>query len=341
MPKPPDTITVLGIPHAADGSGYYRFYLPYQYLARGTDHRIVLPQPGVKFHPDDTQLDELDVIVGQRFCGPGQGLWEKWKASGKVKLVYEIDDDILQPDTWSGLAHTFDPELRQSFIDCIAMSDQVTVSTEPLAAQMRKLNPNVKVLPNFVDADALYINRQRRDNVTVGWSGGMSHLGDWTSVADPIRAALAPLPNVDMHFIGIDYSPVLNLGRECRYTPWKTDVWGYFKANDFDIGLAPLADTPFNHSKSHIRALEYMALGIPVIASDAPPYRDLVVDGVTGYLVNTPEAWTGRLRELINDPDARDELGAKGKQVAQGWTIQAGWSRWRDAYQEVAGWPTS
>jgi glycosyltransferase involved in cell wall biosynthesis len=168
----------------------------------------------------------------------------------------------------------------------------------------------------------------------------MSHLGDWMEVADPIRDVLNTHPATDMHFIGIDYSPVLKLDRPCRYTPWKTDVWGYFKANDFDIGLAPLAPTPFNDSKSHIRALEYMALGIPVIAADRPAYRDLVVDGVTGYLVSSAEQWAARLRELINDEAARDELGAKGRQVAQGWTIQTGWKLWRDAYEEVAGWPS-
>lgn len=333
-----DQLSILGIPHDADGSGYYRYYLPYQHLARGTHHRILLPAPGEKYFPEPDQLEEIDVIVGQRFVGPGQLLWEKWKATGKVKLVYEVDDDILQPDTWSGLAHTFDPSIQESFEACIRMSDLVTVSTPTLADQMRRLNPNVRVLPNHIDADMLYVDRPRRDRLTVGWSGGMSHLGDWMAVKDPVGSVLRANPDVDMHFIGIDYSPVLELGRDCRYTPWQTDVWGYIKACDFDIGLAPLSDTPFNHSKSHIRALEYMALGIPVIAADLPPYRDLVVDGVTGYLASTPEAWAKRLTDLIADADAREELGAAGKQVARDWVIQSGWTHWRDAYEEVTGW---
>jgi glycosyltransferase involved in cell wall biosynthesis len=334
----PDQLTILGYPHQADGSGYYRFYLPYQHLARGTHHRILLPEPGTKFTPNDEQVEEIDVIVGQRFSGPDSvPLWSRWK--DKAKLVYEIDDDVLQPDTWSGMAVWFDPLWRDSCIECLKMSDLVTVSTESLAERMRQYNPNVVVLPNHIDADALYVDRPRRDRLVVGWSGGMSHLRDWVDVADPVREVLTAHPQVDMHFLGIDYSPVLKLDRPCRYTPWKPDVWSFFKANDFDIGLAPLANTPFNDSKSHIRALEYMALGIPVIAADRPAYRDLVVDGVTGYLVSTAEEWAARLRELINDEAARDELGAKGRQVAQGWTIQSGWKLWREAYEEVAGWP--
>ena len=328
-----NVLTILGYPHAADGSGYYRFYQPFKHLARGVNHRILLPGPGNKFTPDDEQVEEIDVIAGQRLCGPdGVMLWDRWK--GNTKLVYELDDDVLHPDTWSGLAHMFDQGVHESFKHCLRVSDMVTVSTEPLAEQMRKYNDNVVVFPNHIEADLLYLDRTHRDRVTIGWAGGMSHLADWVNVTDSVRAVLEANPKVDMHFVGIDYSPLLK--RSCRYTAWKPDVWTYFKNIDFDIGLAPLADSPFNRCKSHIRALEYMALGIPVVASDCPAYRDLVVDGVTGFLVNSDDEWRARLTELINDEAMRVEMGAKGREVAGGWTIQQGWKLWRDAYEKVA-----
>lgn len=331
-----DQLTIFGYPHDADGSGYYRFYLPFKHLARGSEHRILLPQPGTRFTPDLEQIEEIDILSGQRFIGPeGSALWEGWK--DKTLLVYETDDDVLQPDNSSGLAIWHEEDIRESFRRNTAMSDLVTVSTEPLAEQMRKLNPNVVVLPNHIDGDLLYHERPRRDRLTIGWQGGMSHLVDWVEAYQPLRDVLDANPDVDMHFVGIDYSPLLR--RTCRYTHWKPDVWAYFKGIDFDIGLAPLADTPFNTSKSYIKALEYMALGIPVIASDRPAYREMVVDGVTGFLVRSEDEWKTRLTELVNDEDMRAEMGAKGKQVAAGWTIQTGWKLWRDAFEGVAGWP--
>jgi glycosyltransferase involved in cell wall biosynthesis len=334
--RPPTRpLSILGYPHEADGSGYYRFYLPYKHLARGVPHRVMLPEPGTKFTPNQDQLGDLDVIAGQRFMGDdGVMLWERW--AGRVKLVYETDDDMLRPDTGAGLVHLHDEKTRETFRRCVRLSDMVTVSTEPLAEQMRKLNSNVVVLPNFVHGDMLYIDRPKRDRVTVGWAGGMSHLGDWMEVTDPLREVFTRYPDVDMHFVGLDYSPLLK--RECRYTPWKPDVWEYYQGIDFDIGLAPLVDTPFNACKSHIKALEYMALGIPVVASDRPAYRDLVVDGVTGYLVRSENEWKARLYDLIHDEAMRDEMGKAGREVAQGWTIQQGWRRWRDAYEQVTGW---
>jgi glycosyltransferase involved in cell wall biosynthesis len=333
MTKP---LTILGYPHDADGSGYYRFYLPFKHLARGTEHRILLPQPGQRFTPDMDQVEEIDMICGQRFIGPeGMALWEGWKS--KTLLVYENDDDVLHPDNSSGLAFWHDENIRESYKKNVAISELVTVSTEPLADEMRQYNPNVVILPNHVDGDLLSQDRPRRDRLTIGWAGGMSHLIDWMQAAEPLRGVLDADPDLDMHFVGIDYSPLLH--RECRFTPWKADTWSYYKSIDFDIGLAPLADTTFNTSKSHIKALEYMSLGIPVIASRRPAYQDMVVDGVTGYLVRGEDEWRQRLNELVNDEAMRAEMGAKGREVAANWTIQQGWKMWRDAYQGVAEWP--
>jgi hypothetical protein len=159
-------LTIFGQPHEADGSGYYRFYLPFQHLSRATNHRVMLPEPGTKSIPGDDFVESCDLIVGQRFCGPhGIALWERWR--GHTCLVYEIDDDMLHPDSANGLPHLHDPMVRDSFKVCIAASDLVTVSTEPLAEVIGRYNPNVTVLPNFVDGDLLYTDRTRSERLTI------------------------------------------------------------------------------------------------------------------------------------------------------------------------------
>jgi glycosyltransferase involved in cell wall biosynthesis len=214
----------------------------------------------------------------------------------------------------------------------------VTVSAPYLAGELSRYNRNVRVLPNLVSADLLDLSRRRgrEGKVTVGWAGGASHLPDWAHAHDWVRPALQRhAGTVDMHFVGKDYSPLLH--HPCLWTSWTDDIWDYYRAIDFDIGLAPLADIPFNYSKSHLKALEYAALGIPVIATDLPPYRDLVIDGVTGYLVSSAEEWDKRLTELISDEAARQEMGAAAKKLAAQHTIQGNWQLWESAYQEAAG----
>ncbi len=330
-------LSVLGLPHQADGSTYYRMFLPLSCLQQTSGHRVMIPRPDVRFLPEPAQLADVDVLVMQRPAGPaGMQCWSAWKPH--TKLVYECDDDLLRVDP-SGLPHLHDDRVRDTIRFCLQLSDMVTVSTPYLAEQYRQFNDNVVVLPNYVDAKLLGVERPRRERLTLGWAGGSSHLADWATVAAPaVRTILGDHPELDMHFMGIDFSPMLGDARgRCRFTPWDNDVSAYYQKIDFDVGLAPLGDSDFNRSKSWIRALEMGSLGIPIVASDVEPYRDFVIDGVTGYLVRTEEEWAARLAELVGDVEAREEMGRKAKEHAAAFTIQGNWMKWRDAYEAVAG----
>ncbi len=73
-----------------------------------------------------------------------------------------------------------------------------------------------------------------------------------------------------------------------------------------DIGIIPLNDIPFNHAKSFIKGLEYVAAGIPFIASYSPEYQYLAEQGI-GRVANSPEEWLHHLNELIKPQMRVDE----------------------------------
>jgi len=327
------TLVIGGIAHAPDGSGYYRFFLPFKHLGANSHHIAGMAPPGPQPPITPEDVGQLDVLALQRPAGR-TGTRQLERIVGKVKLVYEIDDDMLQAEP-SGLPHLYDEQTRASIRRCLRLVDLVTASTPYLADQVRPYNPNVVVLPNCIKAGLLDLQRPRRDRLTVGWAGGTSHLVDMVTVADPLRTVLERHPAVEMHWMGFDFSPLVQ--RQCRWTPWQADVGEYYKQIDFDVAIAPSADVPFNRSKSAIRALEMGALGIPIVAANHLPYSDYVIDGKTGYLVDGPDEFQARLTELINDPDARAELGAAAREQAAGWTIQEHWRLWERAYESVMG----
>jgi len=82
-----------------------------------------------------------------------------------------------------------------------------------------------------------------------------------------------------------------------------------------------------------VKCLEYGARGIPVIASDIEPYNSFVLHGVTGFLVRQDHEWLKYLEELAGDEGLRRSMGAKAKEAARAWTIDAGWTRWAEAYE--------
>jgi glycosyltransferase involved in cell wall biosynthesis len=321
----------LRIVAVEDGTacGYYRIRLPFeQMLANGHDVDVVADGTHVE--------DDFPILVAQRMGYPGfQMQWLKmWRDH---KLVWETDDDLWSIDPTNVRAATvFTPEFLAAVEQCARTAHMVTVSTEPLAEVMSRFNSNVVVLPNHIDGALLDIERPQRDRLTIGWAGGDSHWRDWEYVAPYLRRFLARNPEVGFHNIGYDFRRAAKLDlTQARYTGWSPFIFDYYRNIDFDIGLAPLVPSVFNRSKSHIKALEYAALGIPVIASDVAPYRNFVIDGVTGFLVSRDHEWEQRLRDLVNDEAMRTEMGAKAKEHARTYAIQSGWQMWADAYRSL------
>jgi glycosyltransferase involved in cell wall biosynthesis len=307
--------------------------------------RILQPAEQLKLHGHDvtTSVDwesgkenilSSKILVGQRLSRlEGAELWRSLKPGRQ--LVYELDDDFWHIDPSNlgaylrhGVTHQFAMET------IIEQSDLVTVSTYPLAEVVRPHNSNVRVLPNCIDGRILDMVRPRHpDKIVIGWAGGDSHVRDLALVIPTLRRLLNQNRNVEFHTIGADFLTLFKVPG--RHTPWQEDLFDLYRAMDFDIAIAPLTNTIFNQSKSGIKAMEAMALGIPVVASDVEPYRGVVKDGITGFLVRERHKWMGKLRELINDPDLRERMGQAGKRAAGKMTIQTGWKGWEDAYASL------
>lgn len=313
-------------------------------------YRLVLPlgalrQQGVHTEWGNRILEEhgdFDVIIAQRSCLPGptrilQGL-SKLKGDRPL-LVMELDDDLLHIDKGNRAAEGFydSPEIRANLIANIKAVDLVTVSTEPLAEQVRKYNTNVTILPNCIPRDLL--NWQPgcfTDRLTIGWQGSATHDRDWKPAAEPVgrwfnRARRVGL-NPEMHTIGPMPTSFPELYPH-RRSSWRQHMDDYYRLMDWHIALAPLHPTLFNNSKSHIRVLEAATLGFPVVASDVLAYRGFVQHGQTGFLVRNPSDWPKYLQTLAADPTLRDEMSANARRYAAQFAVEDQAYRWLEAYR--------
>lgn len=341
----PEPLRVLGLPANPDGTGYYRLWQPFHAMQRAGMSGVLVPPPGQHgFVPTAREVGEFQVVVQQRPGGQRVvDAWEWWRAKTDTAVVFETDDLILNADT--SLAHWQDPEVDRTVRRCLDLAHLITVSTPALADALadatRDGADRIRVIPNRIHADLLTMPRKATrpegKTLTLGWAGGATHFRDLLMVQDPLNAVLDAHPDVDMHWVGYD-DPAAAFRDRGRFTRWQPNIWDYYGVvSSFDVGAIPLRSTPFNDCRTPIKALEYAALGIPVVASDMPAYRGFVEDGVTGYLVKTPDEWQKRLTELINDPEARAEMGGNARRLAAGWTIQEHWTERADAYGELAG----
>ena len=326
---------------AADmsGCGYYRVGLPLHILSQAGKAQaaagVMLNPPWAGFDevPDvEEAFEHIDVLVGQRVCNEGAS--KTWQMACRVPhltTVFEIDDDLFQIDPANRAAHNFygDPTVIGRLYNNIESASVVTCSTEPLARLLRGINPNVVVVPNRIDAGMLQLPSRDGSEFAVGWAGSGSHYGDFEIAGGGVANFLNRNPKVRFHTIGVDLmSQRVVRPEQVKATGWVHDIWDYYRTLTFSVGIAPLAHTRFNNSKSHIKALEYMALGIVPIVADELPYRDLVVHGVNGYIAKTATDWERYLRTLSTNPKLRSKMANAGRETAALYTIQNDHDDW-------------
>lgn len=332
-----------------NGCGYYRIMLPLAELDRrgAADTAFsgnMLAAYATGSRPGDirvTEGDEPAIIIGQRVCLPVPSeTWQLLARHDRFRLAFDIDDDLFRVDPANSVAHRYfgQQSIRRNLAENLAAADMVTVSTEPLAKQMRQYSDNVVVIGNYLDAAVLEYPRPTWDGLTVGWAGSATHHADFAAVSPFLRSFFMRRPAVRWHSCGYDYGPITGATRR-RFTRWRDiveDQAAYCASMRWDIGVAPLADTAFNDSKSDLRFRENAAAGIPAVYSRVGPYATAVAHGETGFLASTRKEWLEALDALADDAGLRERMGKQAREQAAQFTIQGtGGQLWVDALSRL------
>jgi glycosyltransferase involved in cell wall biosynthesis len=321
---------IFGWSADSSGCGFYRIEMPLaEYARRGGQAEWSTEMP-------DWAREDADVIVGQRVGLSGASrLWQELCRKGRSLMVLELDDDLWNIDTSNTTAFkTFTPQLLDNLSRNVASAHVVTVTTEALAEVIRPMNTNVVVVPNRIPAWLLEHDKPAVDDMTIGWAGSGSHAMDWDDAVPQVGRFLKRNPEVHCHIVGGAFRSMASWPLDqLRVTHWMQSVEDYYRVLDFDVGLAPLRAHIFNKSKSNLKALEYAALGIPVVASSVGPYEAFIKPEETGLLVRHDHEWDSRLRALTGDTQMRTEMGHNARQLAAQHTIEGNLESWLGAWQ--------
>lgn len=172
--------------------------------------------------------------------------------------------------------------------------------------------PNSIVLPTVVDT-AAYRPRQRRKAgpVTIGWIGSPS---TWPNVRPllPLLAELARAHQVRIRVVGAGTAAEADRFEGLDLVEWN-EASEIAEVQAMDIGIMPLADRPFERGKSGYKLVQYMACGLPVVASPVGVNREMVRDDVNGFLADSNAEWRVALARLVEDVALRRELGKAGR----------------------------
>ena len=150
--------------------------------------------------------------------------------------------------------------------------------------------------------------------MVLAWVGSSSTAKYLEGILPTLESAAERVQNLRLRIIAdftlsSDAIPV----EEC---PWsqETEVSGLLRA---DIGVAPLTDDSWTRGKCGLKILQYMAAGLPVVASDVGVHGELIEDGVTGFCVSTTEQWIDAIAQLAANPERREQMGMAGRKRAR------------------------
>ncbi len=205
------------------------------------------------------------------------------------------------------LGHKIDSVMRNASL--------VIAGNKYLADKARNVKSrNVAIIPTVVDLTR-YQKRQQIDNrsFVIGWIGSPSTSKYLLSIL-PVIKSLKKSFNV--RFIAVGASEEVTRDTEIEILPWSEET-EVRSIQTFDVGIMPLFDNPWERGKCGYKLIQYMACGVPVVASPVGVNKEIVKNGFNGFLAQDVIEWERALFQLLSDEDLRRQMGDNGRDLVE------------------------
>lgn len=270
------------------------------------------------------KLGKYKVIYTSYIDTPKAYAWMRAVAnqSGSM-IIMDIDDDIFNVDEMNPAHLHYYPgsEALENARKIIEDVPLLVTSTPSLAASCARYREKpIVVLPNAIDPEVYRYDARKVEKhdgkIVIGYQGSATHYTDLfkTGVLFALQRLVHTYPEVHIHIVGCPIDEIARFFPEGRVTlagghrdhaKW-VKLW---QTLPFDIGIAPLIDSPFNQAKSSIKYFEYSLRKIPGVYSFVEPYLQVVQENNTGFLAQDEEEWYEKLSWLVENKKLRTLMG--------------------------------
>jgi glycosyltransferase involved in cell wall biosynthesis len=263
-------------------------------------------------------LSQYDLVFIYREAFPiGPPLIERWLARpGRPPIVYDFDDAVFLDNVSDANRFIVSLKWARKVPEILRLSTRVIAGNDFLATFARAHNRAVVTIPTCVDTDRFVPRSRPRGSgpMVVGWIGSPTTAAYLSMLATVFSRVHADTPfEVKVSGAGSDVSFA---GVPVRNVPWSlADEVTLF--NTCDIGVYPLTDDEWSKGKCGFKAIQFMACGVPVVASAVGVNREIIQDGVNGFLASTLAEWEAKLRRLLTDPALRAQFAAAGRRTVE------------------------
>ncbi len=279
------------------------FWRKSYYILKGIIKRMVLLFSIGKYHY---------VFIHRESSPVGPPFFE-WILSKllKKKFIYDFDDAIWLPNyrqenkLWNHLKN------YSKISKIIAYADKIVAGNDFLKRYAEQFNSNVVLIPTTIDTEKVHniLTNHEVEKVKIGWTGShttIKYLDDMIPVLRELEKER------EFEFIVIsNQKPDFKL-KSFRFVPWNIET-EIKDLSQIQIGIMPLLDTNWARGKCGFKALQYMALGIPAVASPVGVNLKIIKNGENGFLCSNHQEWKEKLTRLLDDSELRKRMGEKGR----------------------------
>lgn len=284
-------------------------------------------------------INKYDLIYIHLWGTPfGLPIFEWCLRKLSKRLIYDIDDLVFLGESSSVNSKLSWIKGARKIHYLMKHADHIITCTPTLDAYVKNFNSNTTDISSTVDTKKRYVFNEsrfeRKEKIIIGWSGSHSTSKYLYLLLDVLKK-LAQEFDFTLMVMG-DKSFKLD-GVHVEGIDWNENHEMEI-LNQFDIGLYPLPDEPWIYGKSGLKAIQYQALGIPVVASNLGANTRVIKNNETGFLVqwDSNEEWYKRIKQLITDAEFRKEMGFAGrKHVVDNFSVSSTKQTYLDVLNKV------
>lgn len=263
---------------------------------------------------------KFDLIWVEKEVFPWLPSWFEKIFLPKLPLIVDYDDAIF---------HRYDQHkfrlvrnlMGQKIDRIMQRADVVIVGNNYLADRAKSAGARyVEHIPTVIDINRYETTSDRNESqVTIGWIGTPWSMQYLNKISHVIRS-LTSTKKVRFVAVGANTELIKDIPAEIR--PW-TEETEVAEIMQFDIGIMPIPDEPFERGKCAYKLIQYMACGLPVIASPVGANSSVVRSGVDGFLADNDNQWMTALEKLCENKNLRVKMGNAGRErVEKNFTLQ-------------------
>jgi glycosyltransferase involved in cell wall biosynthesis len=231
-------------------------------------------------------------------------------------IIYDFEDAVYLPNFRD--VNKFMNYLRypNKFYQILHLSAHVIVCNRYMRDYVYPYNSNVTVIPTSIDTEKFKLKNFNfnNDRPVIGWIGSHTTL---YYLKPLIKVFTALAKRYDF------YLKIISAGEDFRMQGVNVinEKWTLEKDVEnfqgLDIGIYPLTDDERTRAKTPFKTIQYMSVGVPVVASKVGGNKEIIQDGINGFLVTSDDEWIDKLSILIKNPDLRIKLGMAGRKTVE------------------------